>query len=246
MTFVYDAAEDTSELLILAADDFSGDPVARIGLPPGAVRLPRRLVLDGLALAIREFSHRERSYAPVGDRRRRPGGALPAPIDHRGPRRGGGRCRPVAQLLRARMRRKMAESDRYRWIVLGVALLGFLTVTFTITILAVSIPTIAEDLGTSENALTWLITGPTLAFGDRPAGRQAGRPPGAPPRLPDRPHRRRGLRRLERAGGVAPRSSRSGSSGRRSAPPPGRHRWPSSTAPSVPKSALKRWATGRW
>ena len=33
MTFVYDAAEDTSELLILAADDFSGDPVARIGLP---------------------------------------------------------------------------------------------------------------------------------------------------------------------------------------------------------------------
>ena len=71
---------------------------------------------------------------------------------------------PWALLLRQRMRRKMAESDRYRWIVLGVALLGFLTVTFTITILAVSIPTISEDLGTSQNALTWLITGPTLAF----------------------------------------------------------------------------------
>src|SRR5690606_6255259 len=39
-----------------------------------------------------------------------------------------------------------------------------LSVSSTITILAVSIPTIADDFGASETTLTWLITGPVLAF----------------------------------------------------------------------------------
>jgi MFS family permease len=49
--------------------------------------------------------------------------------------------------------------------VLGTALFGLFTVGFTITILAVSLSTIAGDLGTSETTLTWVITGPLLAFG---------------------------------------------------------------------------------
>ena len=35
---------------------------------------------------------------------------------------------------------------------------------FTITILSVSIPRIADDLGSDESTLTWLVTGPILAF----------------------------------------------------------------------------------
>ncbi|MEL7209414.1 MAG: MFS transporter, partial [Actinomycetota bacterium] len=71
---------------------------------------------------------------------------------------------PWPLLLQQRMSARVEESDRYRWIVLFTALFGLLTVTFTITILAVSIPTIAEDLGTSQSSLTWLITGPLLVF----------------------------------------------------------------------------------
>jgi EmrB/QacA subfamily drug resistance transporter len=72
---------------------------------------------------------------------------------------------PWPLLLRDRMAQRVEASDRYRWIVLATTLSGLLTVTFTITILAVSIPTISQDLGTSESTLTWLITGPLLVFG---------------------------------------------------------------------------------
>jgi EmrB/QacA subfamily drug resistance transporter len=71
---------------------------------------------------------------------------------------------PWAMLLQQRMAVRATDSDRYPWIVLFTALFGLLTVTFTITILAVSIPTISEDLGTSQSDLTWLITGPLLVF----------------------------------------------------------------------------------
>src|SRR3954468_9550999 len=67
-------------------------------------------------------------------------------------------------LLRARVQGKVDRSEKGSWIVLAAALFGLLAVTCTITILAVSIPTIADDLGTSETTLTWLITGPVLAF----------------------------------------------------------------------------------
>ena len=68
-------------------------------------------------------------------------------------------------LLQARLQDRMGASSRYPWLVLGTALFGLFTVGFTITILAVSLSTIANDLGTSETTLTWVITGPLLAFG---------------------------------------------------------------------------------
>lgn len=71
---------------------------------------------------------------------------------------------PWPLLWRDRVHGRVREHDRYSWIVLVTALFGLLAVTFTITILAVSIPTIARDFGTSTSSLTWLITGPVLAF----------------------------------------------------------------------------------
>ena len=55
-------------------------------------------------------------------------------------------------------------SPRYPWIVLAVALFGLFSVGFTITILSVSIPRIAEELGSDTSTITWVVTGPLLAF----------------------------------------------------------------------------------
>lgn len=71
---------------------------------------------------------------------------------------------PWPLIWRERVHGRLRESDRYGWIVLVTSLFGLLAVTFTITILAVSIPTIADELDTSTTSLTWLITGPVLAF----------------------------------------------------------------------------------
>lgn len=49
--------------------------------------------------------------------------------------------------------------------MLIVALFGIFSVGFTITLLAVSLGTIADDLHSSAATLTWVITGPLLAFG---------------------------------------------------------------------------------
>jgi EmrB/QacA subfamily drug resistance transporter len=54
---------------------------------------------------------------------------------------------------------------RGRWWVLSVALLGVLSVSFTITILSVSLPRIAHDLHADVPTVTWVITGPMLAYG---------------------------------------------------------------------------------
>ena len=51
------------------------------------------------------------------------------------------------------------------WSVLVVALVGLFTVSVTITLLAVSLVDIAGDLGSDETTLSWVITGPMLAFG---------------------------------------------------------------------------------
>jgi EmrB/QacA subfamily drug resistance transporter len=48
--------------------------------------------------------------------------------------------------------------------VTWTVLLGALGVSSSITILAVSRPAIAEDLGTSASSLVWLISGPTIAM----------------------------------------------------------------------------------
>jgi EmrB/QacA subfamily drug resistance transporter len=67
-------------------------------------------------------------------------------------------------LLQKRVADRVESSDRYPWIVLATALFGLFSVGFTITILSNSIPRIAADLGASESELTWVITGPLLAF----------------------------------------------------------------------------------
>ena len=59
----------------------------------------------------------------------------------------------------------VAESPANRWSILVVALFGLFAVNVTVTILAVSIHGIAKELGTSEPTMTWVVTGPMLAFG---------------------------------------------------------------------------------
>ena len=54
---------------------------------------------------------------------------------------------------------------RSPWLVLCVVLFGLFSVNVTITILAVSIPRIAGDLHSTDQTMTWVVTGPTLAFG---------------------------------------------------------------------------------
>lgn len=71
---------------------------------------------------------------------------------------------PWSILLAQRFRDRAQRSSRYQWVVLATVLLGLLSVGFTITILSVSIPRIADDLGSDESTLTWLVTGPILAF----------------------------------------------------------------------------------
>ncbi len=53
--------------------------------------------------------------------------------------------------------------ERSPWLVTWVVLFGTFWVASTITILAVSRPAIADDLGTSIESLVWLISGPTIA-----------------------------------------------------------------------------------
>lgn len=52
-----------------------------------------------------------------------------------------------------------------RWWILTTVLFGLFSVNVTITILAVSIHRIADELGTTEPTMTWAVTGPMLAFG---------------------------------------------------------------------------------
>ena len=69
---------------------------------------------------------------------------------------------PPARLWRRGEERTEA---RHPYVVLATALFGLFTVGFTITILAVSLNRIAGDLDSSKTTLTWVITGPMLAFG---------------------------------------------------------------------------------
>jgi len=54
---------------------------------------------------------------------------------------------------------------RSPWLVLCIVLFGLFSVNVTITILAVSIPRIATELRSTDQFVTWVVTGPTLAFG---------------------------------------------------------------------------------
>jgi EmrB/QacA subfamily drug resistance transporter len=71
---------------------------------------------------------------------------------------------PWPLLLRARVHERMADHPRYPWVVLIAALFGLFSVGFTITILSVSIPRIADELGSDTSTVTWVVTGPLLAF----------------------------------------------------------------------------------
>jgi len=71
---------------------------------------------------------------------------------------------PWPLMLRKRLYDRVADSPRYPWLVLVVALFGLFSVGFTITILSVSIPRIAGDLGSDTSTVTWVVTGPLLAF----------------------------------------------------------------------------------
>jgi EmrB/QacA subfamily drug resistance transporter len=71
---------------------------------------------------------------------------------------------PWPLMLRARVHERVASHPRYPWLVLSVALFGLFSVGFTITILSVSIPRIAEELGSDTSTVTWVVTGPLLAF----------------------------------------------------------------------------------
>ena len=70
---------------------------------------------------------------------------------------------PWPILLRRRIARRVGID--HRWAVLWVVLSGLFTVGFTITLLVVSLDSIAGELNTTTAVLTWAITGPMLAFG---------------------------------------------------------------------------------
>ena len=69
-----------------------------------------------------------------------------------------------ASAWRQRTLDRWEDTPGYRWLVLSVALVGLFSVGFSITVLAVSVPTIAEDLGSPRSLITWVITGPLLAY----------------------------------------------------------------------------------
>ncbi len=65
---------------------------------------------------------------------------------------------------------------------------GLFSVNVTFTILAVALPRIANDFGTTRNTMTWVITGPLLAFGvAAPTLGKAADQYGAKKRVPTRP-----------------------------------------------------------
>ncbi|MBA2282366.1 MAG: MFS transporter, partial [Acidimicrobiia bacterium] len=71
---------------------------------------------------------------------------------------------PWPLLLRAQITARVEASERYPWLVLATVLFGLFSVGCTITILAVSIPRIATDLSSDTSTVSWVTTGPILAF----------------------------------------------------------------------------------
>ena len=68
-------------------------------------------------------------------------------------------------LVRRRLAERFQQSSRYPQLVLVAAMYGLFSVGFTITLLTVSVPTIADDLNSTSSTITWVITGPLLVFG---------------------------------------------------------------------------------
>jgi len=69
----------------------------------------------------------------------------------------------TADARRELVQRRLDESGRYpRWVLL-TALAGMFATTFPVTLLAVSIPTIADDLDAAQTLVAWVIAAPLLA-----------------------------------------------------------------------------------
>ena len=64
--------------------------------------------------------------------------------------------------LRDLVQTRLGDGDRYKRWVLLTALAGMFATTFPVTLLAVSLSTIAEDFGTSETLIAWVISAPLL------------------------------------------------------------------------------------
>src|SRR4051812_12955196 len=60
--------------------------------------------------------------------------------------------------------RRFQSQDRSPWWVLVAVLTGLFATGFSITILAVSLQSVATDLHTSAGDLTWVVTGPLLGL----------------------------------------------------------------------------------
>ena len=71
---------------------------------------------------------------------------------------------PWPLILKRKVTERVERSERYPWIVLATVLFGLFSVGFTITILSNSLPRIAGDLDSDISTLTWVLTGPLLAF----------------------------------------------------------------------------------
>ncbi|MCU1499587.1 MAG: hypothetical protein JWM47_3540 [Acidimicrobiales bacterium] len=77
--------------------------------------------------------------------------------------RGSSNLDPVSEGRRATIADGVVPDNRWR--ILATVLFGLFSVNVTVTILAVSIHGIAEELHTSEPTMTWVVIGPMLAFG---------------------------------------------------------------------------------
>jgi EmrB/QacA subfamily drug resistance transporter len=63
-----------------------------------------------------------------------------------------------------RRRERVRASPRFTQIVLGVALFGLFTTNFNVSVLAVVIPRLVTDFDTTKSVISWVVTGPLLAF----------------------------------------------------------------------------------
>lgn len=61
-------------------------------------------------------------------------------------------------------RRRFQDWPHYRWAVLGLTMAGIASTSFPITVLSASLPEIANDLQTSESAVSWVQTAPLIAM----------------------------------------------------------------------------------
>jgi MFS family permease len=68
-------------------------------------------------------------------------------------------------LLRWRVAERAERSPRYQWWALTALLAGLLALNITFTVFVVALPTVKSEFHTNFSVLTWVSTGPLLAFG---------------------------------------------------------------------------------